>query len=552
MSDKDEKNEDVLKKLRDVRRKLQDSLNDDSSNKPKEESLSKKIEKVEKDEKADTAAKETSKPKLYKAGEDATEKKQISPKKLKKAKAPTTTGISARKMAGVQKRIQKRVASRQSMSKKRRAMMIVALLIGTIPLFFIQTIALATVEFDFTGFNLQYYENTLNPNSSALYVSIPVSNPSILPASIGYIQFELQNTAGTKVGIVKTYAGLSIDPRASSTLHLVVKLDPENAGDWLTSLVSTLVIDLSLANFVYNGISLPLNIALPVIDLKDTIVGLLSGLDISGQVNNLIGGMGAAQGLNTQMFEESTEEREVINPWLDAKEEALAEGRNMWEVPESAQDDLMAGMAIDISETDEKFALNLSMSTDLIPAIGPFDLGTITLSNLDIGIYVDDSDQFGQNIVTNYDKKIINVTSFAPPDNPDDPDLTIAMGGDSAINILLEIMKDDIGSDTIHPSYNSTFVNWTSPANVTSFLSYAQRNLPLYYFLYNFLGNGKVNMLLGIDNLDVEIFGIQLNNLSIPHELLGAFALEGLDIGEITGANPSSSNPSAMGIGVFG
>ncbi|MBD3353439.1 MAG: hypothetical protein GF364_18295, partial [Candidatus Lokiarchaeota archaeon] len=133
MSD-EEKQEDVLKKLREVRRKLQESLSEDTKSGIEESEkvdTSKilvegqaELEKQDKAEqiKARSKALDKKKPKLYKAGKG--------PKKKKLKKAPTKTGLSARKMAGIQKRIQQKVSQRQSMSKKKKTLLVIAMVIA--------------------------------------------------------------------------------------------------------------------------------------------------------------------------------------------------------------------------------------------------------------------------------------------------------------------------------------------------------------------------------------------------------------------------------------
>jgi len=552
MSD-NEKNEDVLKKLRDVRRKLQESLSEDGSVSKESEDLSKKVlidgqadlEKQDKAKAIEAKSEELKKPKLYKAGEA---QKLESPKKAKaaaapkklKAAAPVKVGLSAKKMAGIQKRIREKVATRQSMSNKRRAMLVIACFIAAMPLFAVSTLAMATCEFDLGGIGFSYEDTSMDelPNSR-LNVLLPVYNPGIFPAVLGQVQLQLADLEGNVIGNVFTSTAKTILPRQSIMLALNLDLDKIQAGEWISGLFQDFELNVKVQGLSYNGLTIPGEIVVADLNLYDIIMDLVGGLDISSLLTDLIA---PSNNIYTQIERRTGVDPltgKTSDPWQLAKYKA---GLTYQDKPFSSQD--LGDMVLDIEETDSAFKLNTSTALD-IPVIEGFNLGTLKIWNLDAGLYVDNtniSTSYDNETVANYQYPLLKLNSF-PSDGTymgkPKGDIHIRFGGEGEINALATINKDPITGDT-HPSAE---LDWDDPQAVSDYIEDSRVNEPMFFFLYKLLKDGWLNGLLAINNLDIEIFGIKITGISIPRELLGVINVP-LNIQGLLGGG--------LGNGIFG
>ncbi|MHA1340953.1 MAG: hypothetical protein ACTSRZ_13290 [Promethearchaeota archaeon] len=555
----DENSEDILKKLREVRKKLQESLSEDESSefgKPKAPDTSKILvegqEEIEKEDKArliEKKAETLKKPKLYKAGQAPT--KQISPKKLKKA--PTKIGLSAKKMAGIQKRIQQKVAATKRMSNKKRALLIVAMILATLPIFAVSTLAMATCEFDMDNVQFAVSSNTRNENITDITVFIPTHNPNILPATISSLEMKLTDFKGNHVGSLLLLDPVVIPPKGTTRLGLTVKLNQEEASTWLTEMMQTWTFRLQIEEIEYNGVKMPGSIKLPEMEMTsliDMLLGLF-GYDMDTIVNDLLGDLGGLFAMpNGHISDELAEKIFQVtgkNPntgKIDPIRMAYFNGG--FKGLEASQD--LSEMYLDINEELDAFSINLSLPFE-IDAIEGFDLGRLNIWDLDIGIYVDDSPNFGSNDINNYDYKLIEIKS--QPSNrstkiinglPDFGDISIYFGGpegSSEANVFINITKDKItGSE--HPSRS---LDWDNETMVQQFLQDANQKYPLWYFFYNLLVNGKIDCLLKIEHISLQVLGLTFKDIYVPADLIGPIEL---DVEELMGDLLSSLDLSSL------
>lgn len=532
MSNENNDEQDVLKKLRDVRRKLQESLDDDSTvSKDSEEFDSSKIlvdgqaEYEKEDKKRLLEAKEKSlkkkKPKLYKAG--AAPKKEKT-KKFKKA--PTKTGISAKKMAGIQKRIQTKVASRQGMSRKKKALMLVAMVVAATPLLFVTTLSMTTCEFDIDGITFDASEASGGEGVTRVSLYLPVHNPGLLPATIGSLKLELWDQGDSHIADVQLLDPVTIRPKGSTRLSLFLDLKQEETGDWIEELLDDFLLKISIRNFKYNGINMPGGIMVPPIELLDMILGLVGGLTGDDLMNDLGGLFGAQAGQDTASYYNNLMYQYTgVNPGTGEK--------NLWKMadyqgcldgiptPYSAQSFDTDNMFLDITESADAFNINISLPFGLDPIDG-FDLGTIKVSDLVAAIYVNATESNPSGNHDDYQYKLIELKTYAS-NKSGRGDIHIKFGGNegsSEANVFLNITKDKIETaNGEHPSAVSN-LDWDDPVAVANYLDTAPQDAPLHYFFYNLLANKQLDCVIALEQISLEIFGITIENVSIRKDLL--------------------------------
>lgn len=565
MSNENNDEKDVLKKLRDVRRKLQESLDEDSTvSKETGKTDSSKIlvdgqEEYEKEDKKKLLeAKEKTlkkkKPKLYKAG--SAPKKE---RKKKFKKAPTKTGISAKKMAGIQKRIQTKVASRHGMSKKKKALMIVAMMLAATPLLLVTTLSMTTCEFDLDGITFDASQTSGGEGVTRVSVYLPVHNPGLLPATIGSLKLELWDQTDKHIGDVQLLDPVTIRPKGSTRLSLFLDLRQEETGDWIEELLQDFILKMSVRNFKYNGMSVPGGIMVPPIELLDMIMGLVGGLD----VNDLMGGLtGVKPGQSIQSwYDEYQYEQTGIHPETGRKNVwKMLEAQNCLNdipTPFGAQSFDTDNLFLDITETEDAFNINVSLPFALDPIDG-FDLGTVKLSDLAAAIYVNATTTNPTGTHEDYNYKLIELTTY-PSNKSDRGDIHVKFGGNdgsSEANVFLNITKDEITTaNGEHPSAESN-LDWNDPVAVANYLETAPSESPLYYFFYNLLANKQLDCVLALEHVSLEIFGIQVNDVSIPRDLLPILKMDlssllgdgDMDLSGLFGDAPIFSMWGGMGV----
>jgi len=241
---------DVLKKLNNVRKNLQDSLDEKST------------EKGQKRKRGER--------RLYKADEVPTEKP---PEKAKKVK-PTKT-VSKKRMALVQRRVKAKVDGMKGLSKKKKAIIVLWIVVATVPLFFLSSLAILGLEFDFGGVGI-FYDET-KPGTVTL--TFPVRNPSILPAQLGIVTMDLYDSADNYIGRIYTDVPITIPSFQTKSIALTMDLTEETGGAWLAQLLDDLELELSIKSLSYNGITIPDIIPpLPPIGIGPILTDLISGL----------------------------------------------------------------------------------------------------------------------------------------------------------------------------------------------------------------------------------------------------------------------------------
>ncbi|MHA1899011.1 MAG: hypothetical protein ACTSU2_16575 [Promethearchaeota archaeon] len=567
----DEEN-DVLKKLREVRRKLQESLSEDTAGKEKDE-VSKKIliegqadlekkdkaamlEKKEKELDKKTAKK---KPKLYKAGESP--KALKGPKKYKSA-APTKVGLSAKKMAGIQKRIRQKVAARQSMSNKRRALLIIALFIASAPLFLVTSLAMVSCEFDISKIGIGYTETASESDYSRVNLFLPIHNPSILPATIGQVELELWDSSGNiMIGKAHSNSFKTISPKHTINFALDLDLDKEKGGQWLANLFNTLELNLTIKNLKYNGMSVPGEFQIPssLLDIKSLLKDALSGFALDELILDALpsSSHAGANGFYSGIYNLYDPKTGAPNYWELFK---MHNHLGRYAPKESQFGDISLDMNLDITETNKEFSVRVTNAVFGLSPIEGFDLGNIRIFGLNAGLYVDtnpnppdyndpDFDPQAESVVERYQYPLVKLNTL-PSNNTymgkQNGDINLNFNGDSEINVELNITKDNIGTATIHPSADPNIVNWSDPVSASNFVEQARLNYPLFYFLYNLIENGSLNTLIAINDMTIEVFGITVPHISVPRELLGAIIIQNqLDI------NSLLNSLTATGVGIF-
>ncbi len=519
--EKTEKDEDVLKKLNEVRQNLQDSLD----------------QPVEKTGPATTHKR--GERKLYKKEEETPIEKAAITKKPEKA-------ISSKRMLLVQKHVKEKMAATKGISKAKKALILVWIVVMSLPLFFLTSLSIMGLEFNFNEFGLVYNEN----KPGTIILTFPARNPSFLPATIGQLEIELYTEDGDYIGTIFNNEQLNIAPYQTETLFLTLALEKETGGKWIKQWLSTMIITLKVGKLTYNGLSMETDF-IPTIEvdtgpmLRDMISGLL---DIEELLNGLdIGSMltgedaEATTASSASKIGTSSSEKISLDPYTNAKKKTL--------LPRLSQiggmEDMTANISFGMSETNESFDLGLSSTIDLLGLVtyedlGGIVLGPIKMSNLDVQLMVSTDKKYknsaeiedDDNWFEHYDEPIAKL--FTTKEN----EIYIAdpKERNTIIGMNVSIVKDDPdllrgpNGAKYHPSQD---VDWDAPSSdpysLANFLTgegnfsaydAAYETFPGWYFLYNLLGLGGLDCAINIKNVDIEIFGLKINDLSIPMEIL--------------------------------
>jgi hypothetical protein len=521
---KDDKDEDILKKLKEVRQNLQESLDDDDSKPSAPKPVRKRGER-----------------RLYKKEEVGTPIKK--PVKAK----PLTDSISKRRLAAVQKRVKAKVEESRGISKKKKGLIVFWLIMFTIPLFFMSSVAVASLELNFNEFGL--YHNEQIPGQIKL--SFPARNPTFLPAQLAEFKMELyaevEYEPGKKrwefVGLAYTDKAVNIAPFQTEKLIVTFNLQEDVGGKWLSDLLSDMKLSVKLGEISYSGITIDASF-LPHFELdiapmlQDAISGLLdiesliSGLSFE----DLLGGSGP------KLSDDGT--KMLIDPYTNAKKKTLLP--RMSQLP--GMDDMTVNLSFGMYETPRTFNFGLEALVtlgDLISAedLLGIELGPILLDNLSVDLMVNNETDleakpeyseswYQDNWYKYYNTPIASL--FSTKQN----EIYIAdkQNRDSIFGMNVSIQKDYIGGASLHPSSN---VDWTDPSSVDDFLNgegvfdiggsdqdQAWRLYPGWYFLYNILGLGALDCGIRLNNVDVTIFGIVIPGVSLPMRVLPPLKLE--------------------------
>ncbi len=527
--DKAEQDADVLKKLKEVRQNLQDSL-DQPAEKEGPATTHKRGER-----------------RLYKKEEEKPIEKAVITKKPQKQ-------ISSKRMALVQKRVKEKIKATEGISKKKKAIIMVWIVIMSIPLFFLTSLSILGLEFNFNEFGLVYNEN----KPGTIIFTFPARNPSFLPATVGQFEIELYSADGDYIGTIYNNEQLSIAPYQTETMFLTLALEKEEGGKWIKEWLSTMIITLKIGKMTYNGLVFETDF-IPVIEvdtgpiLRDMISGLL---DIEELLNGLsleemlTGEAEATTAPSSSKFGTSGG-KISLDPYTNAKKKSL--------LPRLSQiggmEDMTANISFGMSENEEEFNLGLSATIDLLGLVtyedlGGIVLGPIRMSNLDVQLMVSTDKKYKDSAeikdddgwAEHYEKTIAKI--FTTKEN----EIYIAdpKERNTKIGMNVTIFKDDpaklrgSGNAKYHPSQD---IDWsagkddlTNPKSLGNFLEGtgnfsniggpAWQSLPGWYFLYNLLGEGGLDCAINIKNVDIEIFGLDIEGLSIPMEILPPLYLD--------------------------
>ncbi|MGV9172100.1 MAG: hypothetical protein ACOC35_05995, partial [Promethearchaeia archaeon] len=526
--DETEKDDDVLKKLRDVRKNLQESI--DEEDKP---------------EKSRTIKRKRGARKLYKKDEE----KEI--EITRKYKRKTDKEVSQKRLARVQKRVKEKVEEAKGLSKKKKAAIIIWMVIMSAPLFFITTISVMGLEMNFTNFGLVYNEDRGPGN---IMISFPARNPSFLPAQLGSFEIELHDDKGEYIGKAYNDAPVDIQPYQTKTIFLTLKLEEKPGGKWLSNLLTDLKLNLNIHSLTYNGMQVNTE-SLPPIELdiepliRDAITGMLDIEDLLEGLS-LEDMLASNPGQPKTMMNDKTIKNEKIelDPYTNAKRRSLLprlsqSGEDIG-TSQSGEDTGTINASFAMSENKSQFNLGLGAIIDMYDLVKPEDLGglvlgPINISNLDAQLMVNTEKQYDDvrsiqeddNWADNYETPIAKLISTKTNE--------LFIGDqnrrNSVFGMNLTILKDEIGDADVHPSANISWDENKKDNSLQNFLrgegafeeqGEAYQDYPGWYFLYNLLHLGKLDCGLKIANLDINIFGLDMEDVSIPMDVLPPLVTE--------------------------
>ncbi len=543
--DPDKKNQapssDVLKKLKEVRKKLQESLSEGEEKAAVKtpqgtqgiipgatETLArataeKERAKLQKEmAAAEKLAAPTSEPgapqrQLYKAG--GAETSEITAMKAKGQAKPTLT---AARLASIQRRVRQKATAARTMGKGKRIALVIVLVFAFLPLIGSLQVGLLACEFKFSEFGINRDRNSPGGEIS---ISLPIHNPQFLPAFLGQVSLKiLDPTTDKEVLRAATVSTHVIAPYDTITLTLEATLNPDYAGEWITGLLDTRMLNIKIVDLSYGGLTVP-NDIIPAIslDLSGLINDLLGGLDIGEMVGGLLGDLQEAES-------QTTSDHIVRNLWAEAKATSIVNKivEENIESPSEAQfEDLLGSFSLnylDVYETTDRFVLELAVGLTL-PSLPGINLGPIVMSYMNASIYTNTVDGVGVKNIThkeNYQWEIARL-ELVPSTTVGDKNTGKNIDGiDDAAYICLDgietsylsarmtIFKDVCGA--LHPSAT---LDWDDPTAVTNFAKEAKKDYPTWYFLYNLLANGSLDIYLNIHEVDIELFGISIKDLAL-------------------------------------
>jgi len=525
-----DKRDEILNRLRKAKKELQESLQSEDEGIKKAEKIElvegqKDIERI--DRVSQIEEKEENKipaKKLYKA----TEKEPVRevPKELK-----SNDGLSTKRLAAIQRTIRKKVMERQAMTPKQKALTLLAIVVAAMPLMMLNTVSLVSCRFDFNKFGL-YYRGT--PGS--IMLTMPVTNPSFVPAYLSELELELYDAnMGAVVARVSTNEIKRIEPYATVVIDIGLRLDPENAGKWISGMFSNIHVDqatgkisgldlvIYIRNFKYNGMLIAKEVVLPKIPLSDLVSDLTSGLSFSGSPSSPV-----ASRINQK-------EDNIIEAWKTYEQHPLS----------SASMELIN---LDVKDSETKFELTLEIGIEL-EALPNFYLGPLNIKNLNISLY-GNHQNLGSGKREDYKAEVARLETLDPKDvTPTDylglerdvnSPIEVHFGGMTFVSAKLTLFKDDIGGALVHPS---AFIDLNNKTKMLEFVQANGTKYPMWNFFNNLLAMAKVDALIEINNIDLNIFGVDIDQLEIPKELLPVIQMDNLfDFNDFVGAP----------IGIFG
>ncbi|MHA1757948.1 MAG: hypothetical protein ACTSVV_14335, partial [Promethearchaeota archaeon] len=526
---KDDKEDDVLKKLKEVRQNLQESLNETP------------------EKKAPTFTRKRGERRLYKKGEP--EKEEITPKVSKLPKKE----ISTKRLALVQKRVKAKLEATKGLSKKKKALIFIWLVIMSIPLAFIPTLAVLGIEIDFTGFGLIYNEN----KPGTIVLSFPARNPSFLPMHLYQFEIKLYTEDGEYIGKATNNDELDIGPYQTEKLYITLALEEDTGGEWISHWLSTMQLKLRIGSMVYNGMEIDTSF-IPTIEidttsiLRDMITGLLDIEELLSDFNlNEMLGQGT-ESTSTQS------EKIQLDPYANARKQGLLNRLQSSQI--EGMDDMTLNVSFGMSENETEFRLGLSSTIDLFDLVSLEDLGGIVLgpiylSNLDVQLRVSTEKHYksrydienDEEWWTHYNYELAKL--FTTKENK----IFIAdtHHRNSEIGMNLTIYKDEYyrlkNGHRYHPSAD---IDWNAddndPYSLYNFL-HSQGNFtkymkdgklvdvtgepawkifPAWYFLHNILGESGLDCAIAIENADINIFGLDIKGVSLSMEILPPLYLD--------------------------
>lgn len=526
--------ENVLKKLKEVRQTLQDSL------KHEKDIDNRNAEKASNIKHRTLIKKETAIPEKA----DANKIIQKSQKSKKR--------VSDKRLARVNYRVKARMDKLKGLSRQKKAIIIVWAVLMTVPLVFLTTLSVVGLEFNFEDFGLTYNEN--KPGNVML--SFGVRNPSFLPAQLGVFELELFSEDGIYIGKATNNDFLSIMPYESKTLYVTLAFNEEEGGKWWSDWLSDLVLTLNIGTLTYNGIAVDAS-AVPPIELdtgpiiRDMISGLLDieellgGLDLEGMLPS-----GEEEPTSSGTMIKSSSEKITLDPYTNAKKSTMYQRM----LPQLSQfDDIGGNLSFAMSENEDEFNFGLSATFglgDLISSedLGGIDIGPIKMDNLDVQLVVNTEQEYpnvdeineDEDWWTHYNTPVAKLFSTAQNEiyiaDPKDRNSIFAMNLTIFKDNPNNLIKNDNGAK-VHPS---ALIDWDAPAeednSIQHFLAgtgeifggydVAWKEFPSWYFLYNLLSEGGLDCGILINNVDINIFGLDIKDLSIPMEVLPPIALE--------------------------
>jgi len=522
---KKDDDEDVLKKLKEVRQNLQDSLDDKPPG--------------------------TGPKPVRKRGERRLYKKEdISPTIKPAAKAkPLSSTVSKKRLAAVQKRVKAKVAASKSLSKKKKGFIVAWMVLISVPLFFISSIAVAALELNFNEFGLTYNEN----KPGHIIISFPARNPSFLPAHLGIFTMELlgedPNTGDWEIiGIATTNDELDIGPYQTETLYVDFALTEERGGQWLSELLTDLKLTIKLGKIRYSGIEIDasfinefsLDIA-PL--LTDAITGMLDIESLLGSLSfeDLLGGSA------TSLSDDGR--KMLIDPYTNARMSTL--------VPRASQiagmEDMTLNFSFEMVESVDQFSFLLNATISLSDLISTDDLlgitlGPIEFENLTVDLMVNNRSQ----VVHDYDSDEIKKHSdwWKVYDTPiatlsstrrnkiyigDKKNRASIIGLNVTVNKDNPYLLRDGPGGKYHPSADVDWTGADTSRTIDDFLlgtdnfsayNEAWKDFPGWYFLYNILSKGGLDCGIKLDEIDLEMFGLKIPDISLPMSVLPPLKLD--------------------------
>ena len=394
----------------------------------------------------------------------------------------------------------------------------------------------------------------------------------MMPARIGVIQFDVYDrNSGNVIGTVNVNVGADIQPYETTSLELNLWLDPNTAGQFISGLFNTFKLDLIIQNFQYNGVTLLSDISIPEVDLSSMIASLLSGLNLGSltgssgsslqpNVASTIRAVDREFGIPTQASGSSSAQSSEQNQAASQAWNLDTQSSNYQSqsVPSSAQTTTSSSSApsfailnLGVGENSKEMAVSIDAAI-ATPALTGFDFGNIYIKSLDAGLYGPNGP--GATTQSQYTQQIARLSTLTPGvdnitynlsgvsgltgyyRNSSYP-IQVNLGQESFLGARLELFKDNI-TGPVHPSSIPADCNFSdpdssAPNSIVNFIGAnsstgGEYKYPTWFFLYNLLAQQSINCAIRLNELSVNIFGIPIDNISIPANLIPPLNLQHL------------------------